>query len=1843
MAQDALEEYLNVVQGKEPLSTQQPQSQTNSSFRNYYNILQQDEKQEEEPSYSDALMLEYTNKIQKNPQALTLGKVYTLDELETNSEFQMRAERFMENIGRDEDIFEYLRDTDFSLSSAIARAGEVKGWSDEAKADYNYLRNVFDNAEIGSTRQYLELAGDMTVDLIADPINWLAAVFFVPSGGTSSLVGLSAKEAVKAGLKSATTKKLATVGAVEGSTWSGAHDYFLQNADVELGMRDEIDWSQVGMTSALGAGLGGVFGGSIGAVTSIAPALSKKIFKYSNEGDVIDAGKNVSRELEEESFGIDKAVDEKVKDKRLKKRTRWLSNTFGKYTTQFVEMSENSPALQQLLGRFRYDWARTFTQGAQGIEARSYGLELSERMHNYLFEIKDALQPLSRGSSWFKNTLRQDQNDNLIRLLRQNNKDFEADVASGKAAKVAGQEVVTAATKIRQTLNNIFEEGVENKLMTRDQFIDHYFPRHFQHSKIKANKPKFIEIIKNSKHSEIQNVYPESAYARDEKNKIITKTLEDGKTEKVLGPNAKWIDEEVFGKNFLTEAGGDMDLARQLKAEAIVKDMLEKRYNPFQFGTKNNAGGGHSFLQHRVFKDIDDNLLEDFLENDVEEVLKQYVIGASRAITRTKFFGKTKADFEKRWITPISTELRESGVDGDEILEVTRRLRLMHERVTGLDTDQIRLKGKFATNTLDTLKLTQQMAHLPFATLSSLTEPLILLSRVDSTSGKFAASKEVGKALVKGIKKDVDKFIHYVKRVSGKDVKGFADMQDEYWHEAYKVGLAMEQAVMDRIEGLTGEALEGSLAKRLQNAFFKANFLSSWTGAVQLASFTTGKRLIRENTEQLITGKTLFGNKLSQSKREYLTKQLHELGIDEKQAKKWYKTSLDKNGVFDEGRAMGTSSSLRKYEQKNQVAFYKNQYQHGANRFTREIILNPSTAEANRPLWFSHPAGQLLAQFAGYPTVFNNTVLKRWINEGVFEHKRQTTAKIAGTALAMTSIAVFTNAVRSGGRSLEEDEGTVILEAIQRWGGLGPLDYAYRFQQNATTGSGQAATLLKTPTGPIVSDIVDAAIYRKGLIQTLGTNVPFYSALPKDLRDSMKKSTKDIDKALWGSMFPQENKKTTTLPKRKSIPYTYAKGGIVNVPNASTEPDEKKVRGLPITYAELGGVLAQDVEDRRGFVFGGIVNQLVRYVSPTSRRALIDLTEDAMEDETLKHLTKEIRKAEPIFDANTTTSRYTKKEADNFAKGVDAEVVRYVNSDKVSEIEKELRYSTEIGAKATTKPKASGKKKIKHKGKLRLVKPLDLGRTSPEEIRGSRFVESLQVNKILRNNIISNSTLPKEDATRIVNELINNYKDTKNLITNVSKQPLEVTEPLLDIKQSIKLREALTDLGYDSIRYNETEYILFDNNQFRVTKKLKLNEKTTGLSTALSSTIKLGKQKRSKQLRQNYLNQDYLDTLKPKSKKASDLSKFNFSANEVYKLLLDGEITVPEARMYLRDAGYRKATINKLVRGFKDINYAKGDDFITWRKGLARGGEVEEEKKEDEEDSFKLIGKDGVLFDHTDPLSYALLIPGVGFAGWVGRAVGGFSKASKATGQIPKTVYHGGREFSEMKFGKLDHGVLTEGLHRPKVSNEISGLYTSTNPKYAAGYTERLRGLRTDKHGTLDHLKIDDPKVQKLRKEEVKKQIEEFGYPGFMKIDLSGLKSKEIHFWDKPTKKFRKTIDKKILQEKNNKLIDPLERNIRIGELRKLVDHKKLSIDTPKYFPDISPFQHSVLRDNGYRAMTKSTHLDNEALQAFAKRKGVPEEAEFILLDKFPVKALSPQEKDKTIEAYLKLMDSFFD
>ena len=393
-------------------------------------------KEEEESSIDTSVVSEFLNpqqdvSFQAPPTSLeefqperleerSLGHqvftgAYTLDDLEKNSEFQTRAERFMESIKDDEDIFEYLRDSDFSLSAAMVRSGQIKGWSDQTKEDYNYLRHMFDNADLGSTKQFMQLAKDMTIDIVADPINWLAVAFFYPSGGLTGAAGIAAKETAKKGLlqlgketlKGA--KRPAIYGAAEGAAWAGPHDYFIQNAEVELGLRDQVDWGQVATTTGLGAGIGGIFGGAVGVVSSATPLLRKKLSKFSNESSTISRAKQADRKELETEYADDKAVEvivdlaeveevveptvidkatkavkkrtrrlsKKESIKKIRKRMTWISNTFGKPVTQFIEIAENSPRLQQLLGQFRSDWSKTLLKGIDKAMLSTYGEELN--------------------------------------------------------------------------------------------------------------------------------------------------------------------------------------------------------------------------------------------------------------------------------------------------------------------------------------------------------------------------------------------------------------------------------------------------------------------------------------------------------------------------------------------------------------------------------------------------------------------------------------------------------------------------------------------------------------------------------------------------------------------------------------------------------------------------------------------------------------------------------------------------------------------------------------------------------------------------------------------------------------------------------------------------------------------------------------------------------------------------------------------------------------------------------------------------------------------------------------------------------------------------------------------------------------------------------------------------------------------------------------------------------------------------------------------------------------------------------------------------------------------------
>lgn len=70
-------------------------------------------------------------------------KKKSLTELANDPEFQKRADRFLDGIGSNEEIFEYLRDANFSLSSAMVRSFQTGKWTDDQKKiTYTYKMHL---------------------------------------------------------------------------------------------------------------------------------------------------------------------------------------------------------------------------------------------------------------------------------------------------------------------------------------------------------------------------------------------------------------------------------------------------------------------------------------------------------------------------------------------------------------------------------------------------------------------------------------------------------------------------------------------------------------------------------------------------------------------------------------------------------------------------------------------------------------------------------------------------------------------------------------------------------------------------------------------------------------------------------------------------------------------------------------------------------------------------------------------------------------------------------------------------------------------------------------------------------------------------------------------------------------------------------------------------------------------------------------------------------------------------------------------------------------------------------------------------------------------------------------------------------------------------------------------------------------------------------------------------------------------------------------------------------------------------------------------------------------------
>ena len=1116
-----------------------------------------------------------------------------------------------------------------------------------------------------------------------------------------------------------------------------------------------------------------------------------------------------------------------------------IANTLGKPTTRLMTVAKNSPTLKNLLKTFRYDTFK-FTDEVniedvikgEDVGIRSYNEVLSDYAGKYMVQYEDAIRPLLKG---FKNKKLEDVDQDILISLMRSKKAEELYKKNPLTSDKLIRELVPNATldhvKAYKTIKRLSQQvlsdgrkiGVYRRELKRGP--NAWMARRWKWSVVKEDRAELAQIMVDSNATviddnvilnnlptqykeeflKIKNKFNATEELLDEFNKkaLVEIQREVGEVGSVITKDKETTnliqaldDLNNQKRKFLQYLPDNADIrnAKLRKANEVIDDMLSKR--DFVEGVDGETLGTmmpSSFSPRNLFM-LDDNDIYKFLDNDFDTLMRDYFNTSSRLFARKSLFGASKVDFVNEFIPKIREELEAAGSsfkksDANALIDI-------FEYATGLNEQGFKSRG---LNTLsDSVKLSQQLAHLPLATVSSLTEILIPLSRV--------SSDVYVKGIKDGFKNASTSFYDNTTSLLQSENKL---TREEAHREMHRVMMGLEQAVAQRIDSLHGEGIQSPLVRKIQEKFFYGTLLSQWTRTVQLASFTMGKDMITRNL-RTVAELTENGIPKGNRKLNQAVQELHDLGVNVHEGVNWIKRGGNKYAL-GENRNTGI---------KNWDYFYENNVIQGASRFANEVILNPSKAAVTRPHVQQSTYGTILFQFLGYPTAFNNTVLKNFI----LQAKRNPvtgTAKVASSAMLMTGVATAMNAVRSNGKSLEKEPDEILKESIARWGGLGFVDYLDRIDKNYEIGGGAFGSVVKGLTGPVVGDVFDALAYRKGPGEVIATNVPFYSALDAasnvgekitgedlDLKKAVKSAGREIDYNTSVNLGLREPRKELSLEGQLMKPYRDLmkpfrdmnfKGGELDqeVDRASNDPSTNKDRMTGNTYASQTQGF---IPERKKVWIGGVVKKGLQAFGEKYGLNYDNLVKDPL-----------VKNLKGLFDKSETTPNYktdeninsglalqTTPEENEFYKNNFIEFSEekadqfYVQPDEGDAPLMGFRTSSLSEANDTVSRKTSEDRPVvMGKGSIRV--------NNAFEFKGD--VPDAPFFLIFDNNFLKSV---KKDEKRFI-ELGKDYQKVVEHLDTLDYKGSSITKNQLlseiTISYNKKFYEIMKDIGYDSIKY----------------------------------------------------------------------------------------------------------------------------------------------------------------------------------------------------------------------------------------------------------------------------------------------------------------------------------------------------------------------------------------------------------------------------------------------------------
>ena len=1038
--------------------------------------------------------------------------------------------------GSNDDVVEFLRDDVVRIGSKLNKAMLLEDAPDQIKEDYRYLQERFDKAELSGIGEYMGAFMDYGADVVFNPETLVGVLGTIFSGGTGAGGVAAAQTGARMALSKALGKAAAATSlnsaksaAAYAGVFTGLDDFAAQTLDMSLEKREEYDPLQTATAGTIGAATGAVLfkGGQ-----AVASRINRKRVEDEFFTDfTIEDGPDFN-ERAREAFEAARRQDEA--------RAAAMPGTEVGFPQSAPELLENlTPRLESPLEADDL----VDDEGIKRLVADIGGGSQTEQ------EIIDAAIAASR-----KETPEAKQNSFMNRIYRLT-AGATSSMFGGKAAGILSPYTKGSATAriLQNKLSREFakvwrgpqgrikEDLAEAQRTITGNLYEEYLSivepiaLNKINGKLKDNVNNALNLVIRGDISDnkqinnaglrIRNLY------RNLGDKLNAAGIIDHKVENYTPRmwNRKAIENDtVTFRRLLIEEGE----ARTIEdADRIVAEMLDKK-NQLDSGT-----AGHFFSAKRRFENIkNDSKFNKFLSEDVESTLYNYIYQAGRSLAKKRVLNvRNESEFIEQWINPI---IRETETNQGRTLSKAERKKILdlYRYSTGENIDRY---GDTVQNIADGYSFANRVALLPLATISSISEVLINVSK----AGVVNSVKGLGEALETSFAGKLGKGTHeLLMNKHGLTAK-------EAWREMYEYSLAMEQGLSQVGNRLAGDDLLNETMQKASNKFFRLNFLDQWTKFAQITSFATGKRLVENNIRDIAEHGTAKVTKRIQNKMD----ELAELGIDVDAARNWY------------GGGARVDSD-----------FY-GEIKKAAARYTNDIVLQPTAMSGLKPRLYTNPKTSILFQLLGYPAAFTNTILKGAAKQLV-RNPTQNSAKIVTAGLMMTELQRGLNYIRSQGESENlKTPAEARLEAIKRWGGNGLLFDQIERASNAVKYSGNISMYATLPFGPLPGDI--ANLYNKP-VTTLGTKVPGYAAgnmlFGQETMREYRRSLGELDRAAKDKLVPSFDYD----PRRSE----FAKGGIVNVPQAPEEPDERidKMTGLPYNV-QAGGAFIDEEDPEKLF------------------------------------------------------------------------------------------------------------------------------------------------------------------------------------------------------------------------------------------------------------------------------------------------------------------------------------------------------------------------------------------------------------------------------------------------------------------------------------------------------------------------------------------------------------------------------------------------------------------------------------------------------------------------------------